>query len=154
MKSGNVDNVKRKIEQIRFGILKISGAPALSIPSSCMIETLQLTDDGYLWCTTHCPPSPKWLRAQGFRVKIKYIQKTEGLFIKLTGQAEVINNKLPGSHKDPIQELSDNKELKLLLKIRIEEAHCFQKKSISPYTSFLQSINNYTLNKVLLSRGA
>lgn len=89
-----------------------------------MVEAVEITDDGCLVCHKS-DPSLRPLTT-GSRVIIKFIQKQEGLFIKLTGST--------------VSSESD------MVKIRIEETQCFQKKSTSPYTSFLQTLGVFTGN--------
>jgi len=144
MKPATIDAVKEKINQIKFGILKFSEPSMLSIPISFMIETIELTNDGYLWCNSSELPALNYLAAGSFRVKLKYIQKKEGLFIKLIVHEVIIDkgfrNDSAGKNKMPV-----NQEKSLLLKVRIEEIYCFQKTSTSPYSSYLEALSNVAI---------
>lgn len=118
----------------------------VSIPISFMIETLNLTEDGYLLCSTTSLPALIKTATGSFRVKLKYIQKAESLFIKLVGRASIIRSSF-------LNEIgSKQADDKTFIKVKIEEAYCFQKKSTSPYTSFLQSMNTFSMNSPLMGR--
>jgi len=151
MRPGNLENVKLKIQQIRLGLLKASGGHALSIPTTCLIEVLQFTNDNYLWCITTDLSSSELTKTHNTKVKLKFVRKDEGLFIKLTGRAEIIGTHAGGVRSEMKNTSRQHKTV--LMKIKIEHADCFQKRSTSRYTSFLQSISHFTANKVLANRG-
>lgn len=136
MKPGNIYNMKQALEKIRFGIVKMMHHSFLTDPVSFMIETLAFTDDGHLWCTTTGLPA-ECIQSNNFPVNLKYVQKTQGLFIKLVGRAEIVQS--GGTDQ-------------MLIRVRIDEAQGYMKQNTSPYTSFLQSINNFTIGRQPSSR--
>jgi len=143
----NLKNLKDKIEQINVGILKIQ-SPLLPFSQSIIIETCKVDGDGYIWCTSsHTLPS-NYLGGKNVGVTLKYIQKSEGKFIKITGRAKLISisQRVIGSSSE--KTLNKEYEKVFLLKIEIEEVHSYKKKTISAYTSFLQAINSYTFQLV------
>lgn len=152
MKPGDFEALKLKIHRIRLGLLKASGSHALSIPTSCLIEVLRFSEDDYLWCTTADLSSAEITKTHNSKVKIKFVQREDGLFIKLVGRAEVIgtpaavrdsrDNDRAGHHHKPV-----------MLKIKIEYADCFKKRATSRYTSFLQSISHFATSKAFANRG-
>lgn len=131
--------------QIRLGILKTGKTSIRKTPASFMIETIELTDDGCLLCSTSDLPAVKRIASQSFRVTLKYIHKPEDLFIKVTGRAEIPDHAILQNSLTPSSR-TGNEGGSLLIKVRIDEAYCFQKKCTSPYTSFLQSLNTFTAN--------
>ena len=153
MRPGNLETLKLKIQRIRLGLLKASGSYALSIPTSCLIEVLRFSEDDYLWCTTADLSAAEITKTHNAKVKLKFVQRESGLFIKLGGRAEVIgtpvatvdsrNNNRAGHHHKPV-----------MLKIKIEYADCFEKRATSRYTSFLQSISHFATNRAFANRGA
>jgi len=144
MISGYIKNLKEHLLQIKYGILKTTGIPLWRISHSFMIETHKVTDEGYLWCTASYTLPKDLIFEKSFPVKLKYIQKASGLFVKVTGRAKVINPSFNTKYFEK-NESTGVYENVLLLKIKIEDAHYYKKRSISPYTSFLQAINNFTL---------
>ena len=153
MRSGNLETLKLKILGIRLGLLKASGSYALSIPTSCLIEVLRFSEDDYLWCATSDLSAAEITKTHNAKVKLKFVQRENGLFIKLAGRAEVIgtpaaaedlnSNNSAGHHHKPVT-----------LKIKIEYADCFKKRSTSRYTSFLQSISHFATSRAFANRGA
>ena len=126
MRQENNSRIEQQILKIKFGILKASKTFALKSPISFMIEAIDVID-GCVFCRA----SDTTMSSPGVNSKVilKFIQKQEGLFIKLTGH---------------VLKTADGKND--LIKIRIDEAYCFQKKSTSPYTSFLQTLGVFTGN--------
>ena len=151
MRSGNLESVKLKIQRIRLGLLKASGGYALSIPTTCLIEVLQFTNDNYLWCiTTDLSPS-ELMKTHNTKVKLKFVRKDEGLFIKLIGRAEIVDTDADGVRSETKNTSRQHKTV--MMKIKIEHADCFQKRSTSRNTSFLQSISHFAINKTFANRG-
>ena len=144
MKPGNMYNVRQALEKIRFGIVKMINSAFVKDPVSFMIETLVLTDDGHLWCTATGLPA-ECIQSNKFPVKLSYIQKGQGLFIKLAGRAEIVENDLQSN--DPIKRKLSTGQTQMLIRVRIEEAQGYQKQSTSPHTSYLQSINHFTIGR-------
>lgn len=144
MRSGHVKNLKENLLQIKFGILKTGGIPPFRYSNSLMIETHKVTDEGYIWCTApYSLPSELFMKAS-FGVKLHYVQKATGLFIKVTGKAKVINPSFNTKYFEKNESSGVNEKV-LLLKVKIERVHYYKKKSLSPYTSILQAVNNFTL---------
>ncbi|MBC7827642.1 MAG: hypothetical protein H7122_07850 [Chitinophagaceae bacterium] len=143
MIAGYIKNLKENLLQIRYGILKITSIPLLRISHSFMIETHKVTDEGYIWCTAAYPLPSNLIYEKSFAVKVKYIQKTTGLFVKVTGRAKVVNPSFNTRYFEK-NESAGMTENVLLLKIKIEEANYYKKRTISAYTTFLQVVNNFT----------
>ena len=142
MKSINNRNKKQMLEEIKFGLLQTSGTPFLKLSRSLVIETLKVTYDGEIWCTSPDSLPPAFVSGKFFGVKLKYIQKNAGLFIKVTGRARVIN---PSFNNGTSEKNVEGKQQNvLLLKVVVEEGHQYKKTSVSVYTSFLQAVNNFT----------
>lgn len=148
----NIERLKMKLQQIRFGILKTTNTPFLQLSRSFIIETRKLDYDGYLWCTADLSASTLTL-GKGFAAQLKYVYKPEGLFIKVTGHASVVDPRsLHGHESAEINDFS-KEESSCLLRIKIEEVQYYKKKSISAYTSFLQAISVFSFNKSALNNG-
>ena len=145
MEYRSIEIIRQKLEQIRFGILKTNVTSFLQSSRSFIIETTRVTDDGFLLCTTADFFPPDLSGGKSFGVNLNFIQKAEGLFFKITGRAVLINNK--SLDNNPIESRTDvgHQEQLSFLKVKIEEAHHYKKKSVSAYTSFLQVINIFTL---------
>ena len=150
MKSGKIENIRQKLLSIRFGILKTSTTPFLQSSRSFMIDTADITEDGFLYCNTTDNVPSDLTGGKKFAVKLNYISKEEGLFIKLAGKVVACKNDL--ADKRPSDEDSSAKAV-CRIKVKIDEVHCYKKRSTSPYTSFLQAINNFTFNKAILDSG-
>jgi hypothetical protein len=143
MRQANITTIKEKIMEIRFGILKTVRASVLKAPSSLMIETIELTADGHLLCTIADPSAFNRMATESLAVTVKYVQKSEGLFIKLTGRTVISNSIiLQNSLNNKSQPNYDTTSP--VIKILIDDVHCFKKKCMSPYTSFLQSLSTFT----------
>ena len=140
-----------KIQRIKLGLLKVSGSHTLSIPTSCLIEVLRFSDDNYLWCIARDLTSSDVSKAHHARVKLKFVRKEEGLFMKLSGRAELMDAHAAGFN--PEMKKGDLEHKPVILKIKIDYADCFQKRSTSRYTSFLQSISHFAGNKAFAGRG-
>lgn len=151
MKSGNIENVKSEIQRIGLGLLKTSGSHALSIPTTCLIEVFRFTEDNVLWCLTSDMSSSEITKTHTSTVKLKFVRKDKGLFIKLIGRAEVVETHEADGHAG--KETFSHQHRPVMLKIQIEHADCFQKRSTSRYTSFLQSISHFAMGKALANRG-
>ena len=147
MRIGNLETVKLKIQRIKLGLLKATGNHALDIHTSCLIEVLRFTDDNYLWCITTGLSSSGIAKTHNAKVKLKFIRKEEGLFMKLNGRAEIIDSHAVGFNREMKSGRLQPKPV--MLKIKIDHADCFQKRSTSRYTSFLQSVSHFTGNKAL-----
>lgn len=143
MNTTNLKTVKEKINQIGFGIMKISGSSMWSMPGSFMIDTFEITDEGHLWCTTVDAPPEEMTRIKNQRVKLKYVQKSSGLFIRIVGHI---------AHIDHVASNPGNADQRIIM-VKVEEVNCFQKQTISPSTSFLQLVSNFTMSRVLAGRG-
>lgn len=143
MISGYIKNLKENLLEIKYGILKTSGVLLLRHAHSFMIETHKVTDEGELWCTASYTLPYDLIFQKGFPVKLKYVQKATGLFVKVTGRAKVINPAFNTKYLGKNEGNESDKNV-LLLKVKIEEAHYYKKKTISAYTSFLQAINIFT----------
>ena len=150
MRPGSLETLKMKIQRIKLGLLKVSGSHTLSIPTSCLIEVLRFSDDDHLWCTTAELSSAEIIKIHNSKVKLKFVQKNEGLFIKLTGHAAIMSSFKTG---DLVNNRAGESHKPIMLKIKIEHADCFQKRSTSRYTSFLQSISHFATSRALASRG-
>jgi|GEM_PF-4016182 len=143
-KSGNIEIVKQMIEQIKYGILKISNVPSSKDGHGLMFKTLKVTDDGHVWCSLNKMISFALTDGKNRSVELKYIQKAEGLFIKLSGSAEVVKNSF---FKNQVLVHRQNiipRNHVSMLKVKIVEWHCYKKRSTSPFTSFLQAIDTCT----------
>ena len=117
-----------------------------------MIETLQVTAEGDLFCVPVHSPTINFARLQNRKVKLKYVDKSTGVFIKVVGRVSVSRDSLP-SEGHNIQRRGQPGDAQSILMVKVEEVHCFQKQTISPYTSLLQSVNNFTMNRILAGRG-
>lgn len=142
----NFSNVKRALEKIRFGIVKMFNSAMLHSPVTFMIETLTMTDDGHLWCATTDLPEEALTKGNLFTVNLKYVEKTQGLFIKLAGRAEIVGDDFP--HEWAV---SNSITGQRLIRVRIEEVYGYQKYKSSPHTSFLESLNNFTITKSIFA---
>jgi hypothetical protein len=151
MRIENLETVKLKIQRIRLGLLKATGSHALNIHTSCLIEVLRFTDDNYLWCITTDLNSADISRTHNAKVKLKFVRKEEGLFMKLTGRAEIIDAPAAGFNSGMKSGSLQHKPV--MMKIKIDNADCFQKRSTSRYTSFLQAVSHFGGNKALALRG-
>ena len=138
MEYQKLETVRRTIETIKIGLLKIPGS-FFHLPSRAMINAIQVDDDGYLWCTISSSGS-RPITSRPVPVKVKFIQKTDGIFMDITGKAEVVPN---SSIKN-----ADLKKEDILLRISIEEVKTYQKKTISAYTSFLQIIHSFSFHRL------
>ncbi len=138
--------------EIRFGILKTARTSVLKAPASMMVETLELTGEGHLLCTTTDTSDFQRMTDDNLEVTLKYIQKPEGLFIKLTGFI-VSSNKTIAVGSSTQKSHPNNSTNNIVIKIRINDVHVFKKRSTSPYTSFLQSLSALTGNVQLSQAG-
>lgn len=143
MRQANMMTIKQTIMQIRFGILKTIRTSALKTPASLMIETSELTDDGCLICTTTDASAYKRMMAESLGVTLKYVRKSEGLFIKVSGRTVISNSTIRPASLTPTSRPNYGPE-PLVIKILIEDVHCFKKTCTSPYTSFLQTLSIFT----------
>jgi general stress protein 26 len=145
---GNIERLKDNLEQIKFGILKTAGSTLLKLSNSFIIETCKVDHNGDLWCTSSVLLPSDLSHRKDFAAQLKYVNKAEGLFIKISGHATLMDVNSPEVHE--IQELVNAKPRKnSLLKIKIEEVQYYKKKSVSAYTSFLQAVNIFTLNNAI-----
>lgn len=148
MFKGNLEMVRERVEHLKFAILKIRGKNFLPM-SRCMVETLSLDNEGNLRCITDAE-FPKVLSGpRGFDVTLKYAGKEEKVYLMLCGHAyiekyvEVVNEQLLKNliHFHHIKKVS--------LLIRISSAEVFKKRTLSKYTSFLQSVGSLSFKKIL-----
>ena len=153
MKSGKIENIRQKLLAIRFGILKTTTTPFLQSSRSFMIDTSEITEDGYLYCNTDDLVPQDLTARKKFGVKLNFISKDEGLFIKLAGRVMDCKKHTSGRWTSIGESNTDSAESTCLIIVKIDEVHCYKKRSTSPYTSFLQAINNFTFNKAILDSG-
>ena len=143
--------VKEKVEQLKFAILRVSGKPFLPL-NRCLVETQRTDDDGNIWCTTTAALPKVLLSEKGFEVSLKFAHKEEDMFLDLKGLAyieeysELIRDEVTGS------KVNFRKERKILLRIAVNEAGYFRKKSLSRYTSVLQSIWSFSFRSWIPGR--
>jgi general stress protein 26 len=144
-----IERLKQKLERIKIGILKTSG---LKLSHSFIIDTCRVDHDGYLWCSSPDRLPFRSDDGKGFAVQVKYVDKSMSLFIKISGQA-VVTAKFPCEHEQQTKNI-ESTENNVLLKIKIDEVHYYQKKYISAYTSFLDAINYFRFNRAIINKGA
>lgn len=146
----NIEKLKQKLHLIKFGILKTQGTPFLQLSRSFIIKTCKLDYEGYLWCTADLSAAGL-VAGKGFAAQLKYVHKPEGLFIKLTGHASVVDaGSLPENElAEEVADISKTKSVGLF-KIQVQEVQYYKKQSISACTSFLQAINIFNFNNAVL----
>jgi hypothetical protein len=153
MKSAKIENIRQKLLAIKFGILKTSTTPFLQSSRSFIIETSDITEDGHLYCSTSDIMPADLTTGKRFAVKLNFISKEEGLFIKLSGRVVDCKNQLAGHPAAMPERVYYSDEPVCMIKVKIDEVNSYKKRSTSPYTSFLQAINNFTFNKAILDSG-
>ena len=154
MKPGKIENIRQQLLSIKFGILKTTKTAFLHSSRSFMIDTSDITEDGYLYCSTDDVVPTDLTSGKKFAVKLSFISKEEGLFIKLAGKVVDCKNQTIGQSASSIEKIDRySNEPTCLIKVKIDEVHCYKKRSTSPYTSFLHAINNFTFNKAILDSG-
>jgi general stress protein 26 len=147
MYKGDVRLLKEKIEFIKYGILKVTGPGLFKVPS-CLIESFQVDDEGGIWCSVSESVSELMLSGKSFPVQLKYVHKEEGLFLKVQGKATVVQhikviNETRRHNQGYVQQTN-----RMILRVHIEEAEFFKKQVMSRYTSFFQSVYNYSYKQV------
>ena len=150
MTNYNLRFLQDRIRHIRYAILKVSGNSFAQF-SNGLADTILVDDEGVLWCSLSDEIPALLLNQHEFRVRLKYIDKDQGFFIRLSGNARIVH-----SSKEMGELLNQNEILltpvnRILLKIKITNADLFKKRILSRYTSVLQSVFNFSV-KTLLHR--
>jgi len=147
MANNNFKYLQERISVIKFGILKL---PSKSISgfTQVLIETDKVDENGNLWCRTKDKIPASLLAAKEFKVNLKYIQKQEGIFIKISGIASIAEMVDLAMEKAGEKFPVNSSAKTTLLKIRVTDADLFKKKALSHYTSVLQSIFRFSLQRL------
>lgn len=146
----SIDAIKEKISSIRFAILKIAGKSFMQA-ARCMVETIQLDDEGNIWCVTNKALPKIHLNNRGFNVSLRYVRKEDDTFMHVTGIAHIEQYSRPLVKNLWANKIFLDEKNYLLIRITMSEVQYFKKKKISKYTSFLQSVWSYSFGKLMPS---
>ena len=148
MSAINLKMLQQQILRNRYGIMKISVKSLFPFPN-ILIESRNVDEEGYLWCTSSDSIPALLFNNSAFRVSIKYVNKKDGAFIKLTGNATVVEFSEIMKESPRQNETLHTHLNRTLLKIQIMEADLYKKKILSDYTSIFQSVVRFSLKNFL-----
>jgi hypothetical protein len=121
----NLKFVKRFIEKTFFGALRVHDMD--NVQDRFLVETVFVDANQHLWCfcADEIPKDTK-----KFPVSIKYVDKLKGIFMKVTGVANLVQpDMMPESDvalDHAVDEVMDDRKL-TLLKIKITETVYYKK---------------------------
>ena len=144
----NLKNLHDQIKHIRFGILHISTKSLVPF-SNLLVEAIEIDEHGDLWCLTADSVPGLFLNVKGFKVSLKFVQKQQGLFVKLVGNATVAHYSENMDEPAPDKGVSHRRSHKTMLKIEVLEADLYRKRSLSRYTTILQSVFRFSLKSLV-----
>ncbi|MEP7257091.1 MAG: hypothetical protein ABI687_01860 [Flavitalea sp.] len=140
--------LQEHIRSNRYGMMKISVKSIFPFPN-ILIESVNVDDNGYLWCTSQENIPALLFSNYAFRVSVKFVDKKDGFFIKLAGNATVVEFSEIMNENAGQNITVHTHHNKTLLKIQILEAELYKKKILSGYTSILQSVFRFSLKNFL-----
>lgn len=123
----NLKFVKRFIEQTFFGAIKVHGAD--TVQDRFIVETVFVDANQYLWC--FCPDELP-VDTNKFEVTVKYVDKVKGIFMKVSGMAQLVQpNMTPESDvalDHLVDEVTHDRKLSLI-KVRMTETVYYKKEN-------------------------
>src|SRR6478609_6645381 len=110
-----------------------------------------MDESGIIWLTSKDPLPKILISAKGFNVHLRYINKDEEKYLQIEGKAfieqysEIVTDE---SQKDKV---TFKNQKNILIRVEVSTAEYFKKKTISRYTSFLQSIWTLSMGRLIHS---
>lgn len=149
MFNGDLEFVKNKIEYIRFGMVKVTGKPFLK-QDRFLSEAIRMDNDGNLWVELKEELPKILINSKGFNVTLQFIQKEEDMFLKAKGKAfvEEYSESIEENSQKPLEAIFENKT-RVILRIELNSANYFRKKTLSRYTSMFQNVANLSLKRIM-----
>lgn len=148
MFNGDLEFVKNKIEYIRFGMVKITGKPFLK-QDRFLSEVIEMDNSGNLWVELKEQLPKVLINSKGFTVSLQFVHKEEDMFLKAKGKAfiEEYTENIKEDNQKPLEAIFENKT-RIVLRIELQTANYFRKKTLSRYTSMFQNVANLNLKKI------
>jgi general stress protein 26 len=148
MFNGDLEFVKNRIEYIRFGMVKITGKPFLK-QDRFLSEVIEMDNKGNLWVELKEELPKVLINSKGFSVSLQFVHKEEDMFLKAKGRAfiEEYSEHIEEDTQKPLERIFENKT-RIVLRIELQSANYFRKKTLSRYTSMFQNVANLNLKKI------
>ena len=150
MLQNNYEMVQRQVESLHFAAMKIVGKPLLKV-NRLLVETVRADDSGTIWVTAKDPLHKILINPKGFNVHLRYVNKDEETYLQIEGRAfieqysEIVTDE-PGDEK-----VMFKNQKEILIRVEISTAAYFRKKTLSKYTSILQSIWSLSMGRLIHS---
>ena len=146
----DVEVVRRKVEMLHYAVLKIVGKHFLKI-NRILVETERMDESGTIWLSTKDALPKILINTKGFNVHLRYVNKEEEKYLQIEGRAYIeqySETVLDEPRQDKVTFKNQNN---ILIRVEIATAEYFKKKTISRYTSFLQSIWTLSMGRLIPS---
>ncbi|HSB92051.1 MAG TPA: hypothetical protein VLC28_03000 [Flavitalea sp.] len=148
MVENNLDVVRAKVEKLHYAVMKISGKHFLK-SNRLLVETDKMDESGTLWLTTKDPLPKILINSNGFNVHLRYVNKDEEKYLQIEGRA-FIEQYSETVTADPGQDKVTFKNQKnIMIRVQMANAEYFKKRTISKYTSFLQSVWTLSMARLI-----
>ena len=150
MVENDLEVVRRKVELLHYAVLKIVGKHFLKI-SRILVETVSMDESGIIWLTSKDPLPKILINPRGFNVHLRYINKHEEKYLQIEGRAfiEQYSEMVMDEHRQ--DKVTFKNQNNILIRVEVSTAEYFKKKTISRYTSFLQSIWSLSMGRIIHS---
>lgn len=147
----NLEVVRSEVESLHYAVLKIAGKHFFKI-NRLLVETIRMDNAGSIWLTTkeHLPNI--LINPRGFNVHLRYVNKEEEKYLQIEGRAfieqysETVMDEAEEHDKVTFKNLKN-----ILIRVDMRRAEYFKKKTISRYTSFLQSVWTLSMGRIIHS---
>jgi len=150
MVENNLEVVRRKVEYLHYAVMKISGKHFLKI-NRLLVETERMDESGTIWLTTNDPLPKILINPKGFNVHLRYVNKDEEKYLQIEGRA-FIEQYAEAVTAEPGQDkVTFISQKKIQIRVELLTAEYFKKRTISKYTSFLQSVWTLSMGRLIHS---
>ena len=150
MVENNLEVVRRKVESLHYAAMKISGKRFLKI-NRLLVETERMDESGTIWLTTNDTLPKILINPKGFNVQLRYVNKGEEKYLQIEGRAFIEQYSETVVAEPDQDKVTFKNQKNISIRVEMETAEYFTKRTISKYTSFLQSVWTLSMGRLIHS---
>jgi len=150
MVENNLEIIRKKVESLHYAVLKITGKHFLK-SNRLLVETVRMDDSGTIWLTTNDPLPKLLISPKGFNVHLRYVNKDEERYLQIEGRAFIEQYAEFVTAQPQQEKVTFTNQKNILIRVDVATAEYFKKKTLSKYTSFLQSVWTLSMGRLVHS---
>ena len=108
-----------------------------------------MDDSGTIWLTTNDPLPKILISPKGFNVQLRYVNKDEEKYLQVEGRAFIEQYAECVTAEPEEEKVTFKNQKNILIRVDVSTAEYFKKKTVSKYTSFLQSVWTVSIGRLI-----